>query len=97
MNTILKKIEGEIRYLVEYDPECVEGSFDFGNEKENAEYLARFESGELSSYLIVKQGLCKCCKGWECIDAICAIHAGSAEEALAYYKAEHEVTGHQAG
>lgn len=35
-------------------PECddVDGSFDFGNETDNQEYLSKFESGELESVII---------------------------------------------
>ena len=36
----------------DYDQTEIEGSFDFGNDKENKEYLAKFESGELLSVVI---------------------------------------------
>lgn len=86
MNTILQKVEDEIRYLVDYDGECVEGSFDLGDDKANAEYLARFESGELNSYHVIKEAFCKCCKQWGFIDALGAIHAESTEDALSIFK-----------
>lgn len=35
------------------DNDQIVGSFDFGNEKDNAEYLSRFKSGELESIGII--------------------------------------------
>ena len=36
-----------------YEMESIEGDFDFGDESENADYLARFKSGELIAVCIV--------------------------------------------
>jgi len=39
----------------DYDQENIEGSFDFGDEKENAEYLEKFRTGEYVSLALEVQ------------------------------------------
>lgn len=42
----------DVQVNVYYDDMSVEGSFDFGDEKENQDYLDRFNSGELISLVV---------------------------------------------
>lgn len=67
----------------------VDGSFDFGSEKENADYLARFASGEFCSYDVTQKKICQCCgKAGELVDCLSGIHARAPQEALRLFVEE---------
>lgn len=65
-----------IEIVIQAEPDCepIEGSFDFGNEADNKQYLARFENGELLSVNITVKALFK---GLEGHDHLGACHVTS--------------------
>lgn len=48
----VKHVDTQVNYSWEIEEESIEGSFDFGSEKENEEYLKKFESGEYISVFL---------------------------------------------
>lgn len=86
---LLTEIVGDIRYQVFHDIDDI-FDMDFESDEERLEYHSKFERGDLISVYVVKERFCKCCKGWEFIDSLGAIHAESPEEALALYRQDYE-------
>ncbi len=86
---LLTEIVGDIRYQVFLDPDQ-DYELIFEPEEYKEEYYAKFETGELINAYVVKEGFCKCCKGWEFIHSLGAIHAESPEGALALYRQDYE-------
>lgn len=56
--------------------------FDFGNEKENKEYLELFENGKCESFYVIKSKKCPTCNQWEIVDSLYGIHATGLGDAL---------------
>jgi hypothetical protein len=79
------EIIGDHKYDVFIDETPIEGSFDFGDEEANAEYLRRFENDEIGVFIVVKYAKCGTCENWHEIDALCGIHDIDAQSALKYY------------
>ncbi len=70
-----EQMESRLRFYWDYDPEPVDGSFDFGDDHENEKYLARFgESGDLDSMTCALQTRCDECKQWDTQDVLGGIH-----------------------
>lgn len=65
-----------IKTSIEPEFESVVGSYDFGDEVENAAYLARFESGELLNLIITVTA--ECC-GVTGFDSLGGCHVTSAK------------------
>ena len=84
MKSLFGKIEGDHKYEVFFDY-YVDFDMYFENEEEKQAYIERFNTGELSSYVIVKSKFCPCCNHFNEIGSTWGIHASSPEEALNDY------------
>jgi len=70
-----EEMAGRLRFVWEYDSEPVAGSFDFGDDRENERYLARFgEDGDLDSMVCALQTRRNDCGQWDTQDSLCGIH-----------------------
>jgi hypothetical protein len=78
------KVEGNTRYDIVYD-EDEDFDIDFENEADKQAYIAKFESGELSSYGVIESKLCPCCEQWKQTESLWSIHAETPAEALQIY------------
>lgn len=70
------KVKAQVTITVEEDDIDPAGDFDFGNEKENAEYLARFRSGELFVAVITVRATALGQEGTDCLGG-CHIHSNN--------------------
>lgn len=81
---------GEYRYEVFYDSFDSIEHIEFENEQDKQDYLHKFETGELTSFGVVKSKVCECCCLWSEVDSIWSMHFETAEEALSDYLSFHE-------
>jgi len=82
------KIEAEIVVRYAFDDESVDGSFDFGDEAENAAYLAKFASGELYSLFVAVDALALGEQGRDSLGC-CHVNSATAEKELLETMADH--------
>lgn len=62
------------------------GSFDFGDEESNNQYLEKFANGELTQYMACFRRFCKCCKQYgPSIEWLGAMHHTTSREAFLEY------------
>ena len=72
-----------------YDNDCpIEGSFDFGDEVENDEYLTRFKTGELVNLQIKVKATALGCSGTDYLGG-CHVTADNADIELSQIASEH--------
>lgn len=88
---ILTQIDLETKdtYSVFYD-EYENFDIDFESEEDKKDYLNKFETGELSSYIVVQSELCECCNHYNEIDSCGGFHASTAEEAIHLFRGDHD-------
>jgi len=70
--------------------EFPENDFDFGNEKENKEYLMRFETGELLCVWIQVKAKCEGEEGTDSL-GMCHVKANDLESEIMNIVAEHDM------
>lgn len=83
-----RKTIGEFRYEVFFDLHDNLNEIDFEDEQDKNEYLRKFETGEVTSFGVVKSKVCECCCSWSEVDSLWGIHCETAEEALKIFLEE---------